>query len=58
MNEDIDKVTITSIELEGKQNISEETKICLQCDPPGSGKECRGGPCHTCKGEGKIPISR
>lgn len=28
--------------------------VCQQCDPPGSGKECRGGPCHTCGGTGKV----
>ena len=26
--------------------------VCPQCDPPGSGQECRGGQCGHCKGTG------
>ena len=28
---------------------------CQQCDPPGSGRECRGGLCAACDGYGVSP---
>lgn len=32
------------------------SQICQECDPPGSGKECRGGTCYKCQGLGTIQI--
>lgn len=32
------------------------SQICQECDPPGSGKECRGGTCHKCQGLGTTKI--
>jgi hypothetical protein len=28
---------------------------CPSCDPPGCGRECRGGPCYRCEGSGVRP---
>ncbi len=29
---------------------------CPECDPPGSGKECRGGKCARCNGTGRVDV--
>ncbi len=37
-----------------EEELSATKQICQECDPPGSGKECRGGTCHRCKGLGTV----
>lgn len=37
---------------------SGKAEVCDQCDPPGSGKECRGGPCASCNGSGRRPSGK